>query len=100
MLLHVDPQPGEIYNIGGSKSLTVGEILEYLLSLSNFENKIDITIDQSRLRPIDADLQVPSTKKFQSHTNWTPEINYKKTLKDLLEYWRKKIETTGSFINR
>ena len=45
-------------------------------------------LDQSRLRPIDADLQIPNTKKFNDHTGWKPEISFEKTMSDLLDFWR------------
>jgi len=91
MLVKVNPKTGEYYNIGGNYSLTVGEILDYLLHISKFKGKIKITEDPQRLRPIDADLQIPNTEKFTKHTSWTPEIPFEKTMLDLLNYWREMI---------
>ena len=85
LLLTKNPKPGEVYNIGGTFSCSIGEMLNYLISISKYE-KIKILIDKERLRPIDADLQVPNTNKFQEHTGWTPKISFKKTMKDLLQY--------------
>ena len=48
-------------------------------------------VDPDRLRPIDADLQVPNTAKFHAHTGWKPEIPFDKTLEDLLSYWRERV---------
>ena len=50
-----------------------------------------IKVDPNRIRLIDADLQVPDTKKFSSHTGWKPEIPFEKTMEDLLNHWRSKI---------
>lgn len=100
MLVTVKPKFGEVYNIGGNISMTVKEILNYLISISSKKNKIKIKIDKKRLRPIDADLQVPDVSKFKSHTGWKPMINYKKTLKDLLYYWREKVNKEGMFFKR
>jgi len=91
MLVKVNPKTGEYYNIGGNYSLTVEEILDYLLHISKFKGKIKITEDPQRLRPIDADLQIPNTEKFTKHTSWTPEIPFEKTMLDLLNYWREMI---------
>ena len=55
-------------------------------------NNIKVEIDKKRLRPIDADLQVPNTNKFHKHTGWKPEISFEKTMQDLLEYWRQKVK--------
>lgn len=92
------PKFGETYNIGGSYSCTVGEILKYLLKISNLKNT-QIKIDKNRLRPIDADLQVPDTSKFKKYTGWKPEIKFNQTMQDLLDYWRDKLKY-GPYINR
>ena len=100
LLLTIDPIPGGIYNIGGSHTMTVKEILEYLISLSSLK-KINYEIEPERLRPIDADLQIPDMTKFQEKTGWKPLISYKKTLSDLLDYWRMKvIKNEGNFLIR
>ncbi len=96
MLLTINPIAGEYYNIGGSYSLEVGELLKYLISLSSIKSDLKIELDKSRLRPIDADLQIPNTKKFQNHTGWKPEIPFEKTMKDLLDYWRTKVKKEGN----
>ena len=90
LLLTVNPIPGAYYNIGGEYSCTVGEMLDYLLSLSTVKD-ISVEVDEARLRPIDADLQVPDTTKFREHTGWKPEIPFEKTMHDLLDYWRDRI---------
>lgn len=100
MLVTIKPNFGEVYNIGGNTSMTVKEILNYLISISTKKNKIKIKIDKKRLRPIDADLQVPDVSKFKNHTGWKPMLNYKKTLKDLLDYWREKVKKEGVFFKR
>ena len=77
LLLTKNPKPGEVYNIGGSYSCTIGEMLNFLLNQSKVKN-IKVVQDKNRLRPIDADLQIPNTKKFQSHTGWKPKYHLKK----------------------
>jgi len=101
MLLTVNPIPGEYYNIGGTYSCKVGDILEDLINLSTIKEKISIEEDPKRIRPIDADLQIPDTSKFSNHTGWKPEISYEKTISDLLNYWRNKVEKeNGAFLTR
>ena len=101
MLLTINPIGGEYYNIGGSYSLEIGQLLDYLISISSLKSKLKIELDQSRLRPIDADLQVPNIKKFQDHTGWKPEISFEQTMSDLLNYWRYKVKIEGSnFLDR
>lgn len=101
MLVTVNPTAGAYYNIGGKHSCTIGEILDKLLSFSPLKSEIRIEVDPDRLRPIDADLQVPNTAKFEAHTGWRPEISHDKTLRDLLDYWRQRVATEGNrFLTR
>ena len=100
MLVTVDPQPGEYYNIGGQHTCRVGDILDTLIGLSTAEN-IRVEVDPDRLRPIDADLQVPDTRKFTQHTGWQPEIPFEQTMQDLLNYWREQVRLhNGRFLTR
>jgi GDP-D-mannose dehydratase len=74
-------------------------MLNYLLSISKVKN-IEIQVEESRLRPIDADLQIPNTNKFRNHTGWKPEIKFETTMLDLLEYWREKVKKEKYFLCR
>lgn len=100
MLLTVNPIPGEYYNIGGTHTCSVEKMLDFLISLSPLKTKIKIEIDPERLRPIDADLQVPNTQKFEKHTGWKPEICFERTMEDLLNYWREKIGKSPDYLQR
>lgn len=99
LLVTVNPTPGAYYNIGGSFSCTVGDMLRHLLSLSTRDD-IEIVVDPERLRPIDADLQVPDTRKFAAHTGWRPQIPFEQTMLDLLEYWRDAVRSGRRFLVR
>lgn len=81
---------GEVYNIAGNETMTIGEMLMKLIRLST-NKKIGIETDSSRLRPSDVTLQVPSAEKFHSATGWEPEISLDTTLKDILDYWRARV---------
>jgi GDPmannose 4,6-dehydratase len=99
MLVTVNPVKGEYYNIGGTHTCKVGDTLEKLLSLSTTTN-VAIEVDPARLRPIDADLQVPDTSKFTSHSGWRPKIPYEQTMLDLLNYWRERVKREGTQLTR
>ncbi len=101
MLLTINPIPGEYYNIGGTYSCKIGDILNDLINLSPIKEKIKIKEDEKRIRPIDADLQIPDTSKFTKHTGWKPKISYEQTILDLLNYWRKRVKKEkGAFLTR
>src|SRR5579862_6601307 len=100
LLVTHHPVPGEYYNIGGTFSCTIGDMLNHLISISTVKDKIKIETDKERLRPIDADLQVPDTRKFEKHTGWKPVITFEQTMQDLLDYWRERVRQSADFLVR
>ena len=87
--------PGEVYNIGGQETLSVGDMLRILKGMATC--KIEHQVDQNLLRPSDVTLQIPDTSKFRETTGWRPEIPVEVTLQDLLNYHRKRL---GEVIER
>jgi len=84
--------PGEVYNIGGDTTMTIGEMLNILLTLSGRSKEIKIQVDKKLLRLSDVTLQIPSSEKFRKQTGWQSQIPFSKTLADLLNYWRQELE--------
>ena len=80
-------KPGEVYNIGGTETMTIGDMLHKLIKFSKRKN-IKVKVDPNRLRPSDVTLQIPSVEKFARETGWKPKIKFDQTLKDMLDYWR------------
>ena len=78
--------PGQVYNIGGNRTLTIGEVLDILKSFSNVP--IEHTIDSELLRPTDVTLQIPENTKFRDQSGWRPRFLLEQTLEDLLNYHR------------
>lgn len=83
-------RPGEVYNIGGNQTVTIGDGLDLLLSFSPV--KLEVRVVPELLRPSDVTLQIPSTEKFSGETGWKPEIPLETTLKDILAYWREELK--------
>lgn len=100
MLITSDYINGDYFNIGGNYTCTVGQMLDTLISLSSCRSKINVEVEEKRLRPIDADLQIPCLDKFVNHTGWKPEISFEKTMKDLLDYWRNEIDNLDNHLVR
>ena len=82
---------GEVYNIGGNRTMKIGEMLDYLISLSPMKDKIRVEVDPKLLRPSDVTLQIPDISKFTKETGWSPEISFEKTMTDLLNWWRENV---------
>ncbi|WP_010271043.1 GDP-mannose 4,6-dehydratase [Paenibacillus senegalensis] len=81
--------PGESYNIASGKCCTIQEMLDLLLSFSPLE--IEIKEDPERLRPSDVEILLGDYSKFHQATGWKPEIPFKQTMEDLLNYWRERV---------
>lgn len=79
-------RPGEIYNIGGTKTLTVGEFLKVLLAHAKVP--IPTRLDLKLLRPSDVTLQIPCVDKFIAATGWRPKYSFEESMQNLLVHWR------------
>jgi len=80
---------GEVYNIGGDYTCTVGDALDMLISKSTISDALFKVLDKERVRPTDITLQIPSSDKFKEHFGWKPEKDLTHICDDLLNYWRK-----------
>ena len=78
---------GEVYNIGGSETCTVGDALDKLIDMST-KKDLKKKLDEDRVRPTDITLQIPDTTKFRHEFAWTPMKNLTNVCEDLLNYWR------------
>jgi len=85
-LLVTHGQPGEVYNVCSGRSVTLEAVVRRLLDLAGVD--LQLTVEPSRLRPVDVpDLRGDPTR-LQRATGWQPEIDLDQTLADVLAYWR------------
>lgn len=82
-------KPGEVYNVGSGIARSVGEVVETLLSLTTA--RIEVKQDPARLRPSDVKLLLADATKFRRLTGWEPQIPFAQTMRDLLDYWRRRV---------
>ena len=77
---------GDVYNICSGKAYAIKKVLDILLSLA----KVSIRIKQvpARMRPSDVPILLGDCTKMKKLTGWKPVIPFKKTMEDLLDYWR------------
>lgn len=80
---------GEVYNIASGKGYKIKDILDFYLRKSKV--KVEIKVDEKRLRPSDVELLIGDATKIKEECGWQPEIPIEKTLEDLLNYWRERI---------
>jgi GDP-mannose 4,6-dehydratase len=79
---------GEVYNIGGDHTCTVGDALDMLISKSTNPRAFIKELDPNRVRPTDITLQIPDSTKFREKTGWKPTKGLEEICDDLLNYWR------------
>ena len=82
-------EPGEVYNLGSGRAVTIQEMLDLILSMSDVE--IEVRQMPERMRPSDVELLLCDYSKFNRATGWEPEIPLEKTIADLLDYWRERV---------
>lgn len=82
-------EPGAVYNVGSSRTYSIREILDLLLSLSEVE--IRVKQDPERMRPSDVPVLVCDTRYFGRTTGWEPRYRMQQTLCDTLNYWRNQV---------
>lgn len=80
--------PGEVYNIGGETTATVGEMLDILKAHALCP--IRSRQDKSLMRPTDVTLQIPDVSKFRKKTGWTPRYSLEESIEHLLSEVRGK----------
>lgn len=83
-------EAGQTYNVGSGQAHTLKHMLDMLIGLAHVDIKVES--DPQRMRPVDVPLIVCNPDKLRAATGWQPELRLEKTLTDLLEYWRAKVE--------
>jgi GDP-4-dehydro-6-deoxy-D-mannose reductase len=85
-LLLEKARPGEVFNVCSGAGVAIGEILQELVDVSGV--KVEIRRDPDRMRPADIPAIVGNPRKLARATGWKPVIPLRRTLADLLAYWR------------
>ena len=83
---------GVPYNIASGLGYKIYEVLQMLLGMSTKKSQIEIVQDINRMRPSDVPILIGDSSKFRKKTGWVPEISFRKTLEDIMDYWRNNIQ--------
>lgn len=80
---------GEAYNVCTGTGRTIGEALETLVGLA----EVDVTLerDEARLRPTEVEWMVGDPTKIREAIGWSAEIEWRRTMRDLLDGWRERV---------
>ena len=84
---------GNVYNVGRGKAVEIQYILDTALSYA--DQPIEVKRDPARMRASDIPLIEPDVSHIFEDTGWRAEITMEQTIKDTLDYWRKKLSSYG-----
>jgi GDP-4-dehydro-6-deoxy-D-mannose reductase len=82
-------QPGAVYNICSGAVYSLQEVLDCLRAHTSVA--VEVVTDPSRLRHYDLPLLAGNCQVFRDRTGWAPELPLRRTLTDLLTYWRGRV---------
>ncbi len=77
---------GETYNVCSGQGVAIGEVLQGLLDAAGVA--VEIRRDPDRMRPADVPALIGDPRKLHQATGWAPVLPLRRTLADLLGYWR------------
>ncbi|MFC9599758.1 GDP-mannose 4,6-dehydratase [Peribacillus butanolivorans] len=76
---------GEVYNVCSGRGVYIQDLLQILLSFS--AKKIELVVDQNRMRVADIPRLVGDPGKLLDATGWKPERKLEDTLRDIYNEW-------------
>lgn len=82
---------GGVYNIGRGEALTVQSVLDLLCSLATVAVRVER--DPAIFRPADAPLMVADITRLRADTGWEPRVPFAQTTADILNFWRRTLDT-------
>ena len=79
----------DTYNVCSGRPVRIGALVEGLGALARID--VGVEVDESRLRPAEAPRIFGSYERLRDATGWEPEIALERTLGDLLDWWRGRV---------
>lgn len=76
----------QIYNVGSGNAYSLESLLTYIIGLSN--QKIDIEVDQNRIRPTDQPVICCDRSLIGKELGWEPQYDVFDALKEMFEYYK------------
>ena len=89
-LLAEHGDPGEAYNVCSGTGVSVGEIAEHLLRLS--DRDLRLGVDPALVRPVDVPRLIGDPAKLRAATGWEQELAFDRTLADVLDAARRELQ--------
>ena len=83
--------PGEAYNIGSERAVSIESVLAMMLKQSRVPIRVEQ--DPGRFRPSDTPVMYCDASKFRGQTGWHTTVPLEQSLRDILDYWRTKVKS-------
>lgn len=87
--------PGEAYNISGSRTYQIREVVDLVTSYARVE--VTTESDPALLRPSDEPVIFGDSTKLIEATGWRQEVPLNQTINDMLSYWRARYDARELF---
>jgi len=84
---------GEVFNLASGVAVSIRQLLDLLLQ----ETRVPVTVepDPQRLRPSDVPEFYGDAGRLRQAIGWQPQIPLQQTLRDVMQYWRERLEREG-----
>ncbi len=86
--------PEDVFNLASGRVVAIREILEKLISFSGKE--IDVVVEPKRFRKAEVRRLQVDVGRFTRATGWVPEVPLEETLRNVFDFWVKKLSEEGA----
>jgi GDP-4-dehydro-6-deoxy-D-mannose reductase len=81
--------PGCAYNVCSGRAHRMRDLLDAFIAASHVA--VAVEADAERLRPNDTPLLLGDPSLIRQDTGWAPRVPFERTLRDILDYWRRAV---------
>ncbi|MBI5061116.1 MAG: GDP-mannose 4,6-dehydratase [Candidatus Aenigmarchaeota archaeon] len=92
MIMKSDETTGEVINAGSGSDVTIEELANTIGEIMGW-NKLEITIDKNRLRPLDVEKLQCNYSKLHKLTGWKPTVDIREGLERTVKWFKENHET-------
>lgn len=82
-------RPGTVYNVCRGEAVSIREVLDRLIELS--QSRVEVVVDPDRYHSSDVPLILGDPGLLRKDTHWSPQYSLERTLRDMLEDWRRRV---------
>lgn len=82
-------RPGTVYNVCRGEAVSIREVLDRLVGAC--QTPVEVVIDPERYHSLDVPLILGDPSLIRKDTEWSPRLSLERTLRDMLDDWRRRI---------